>query len=155
MLRDRGSRMQNRVSQRKEEIESAFDRIEKAVGDFDNCGTLLCFLLLLLFVCFKKLFFSFTFFLSVLKLVFFFCFKNFGFFVCFCAECGLVCWLVFVHPVVCPPPLPPSHIHIHSPPPAPAHTHTHSLTTTEPPPPPPIRTAIPVPSHRQLDRKKH
>ena len=36
MLRDRGSRMQNRVSQRKEEIEAAFDRIEKAVS-YTHC----------------------------------------------------------------------------------------------------------------------
>ena len=36
MLRDRGSRMQNRVSQRREEIESAFKRIEQAVGLFKS-----------------------------------------------------------------------------------------------------------------------
>ena len=41
MLRDRGSRMQNRVSQRKEEIESAFDRIEKAVSHV-RCPNLTC-----------------------------------------------------------------------------------------------------------------
>ncbi|KAK7111639.1 hypothetical protein V1264_011240 [Littorina saxatilis] len=33
MLRDRGSRMQNRVSQRKEEIEAAFKRIENVVAE--------------------------------------------------------------------------------------------------------------------------
>ena len=32
MLRDRGSRMQNRVDQRKEDIEAAFNRIEAAVS---------------------------------------------------------------------------------------------------------------------------